>query len=177
MSDFAVNENFADPTNGVPVDAIPPQQDNVEWVLIAEAEWKLNSHEKKQINLALNRHLPNKPVENIRKIRNKPQYRTFYNDFIFKRTAESSKPTTTLLNHTPNLHEVENVESDTHLKQFVIGNYQLINLPTEELSQPLCHLTGMETRQNLIDKEDLMTLKKKEKCSAHPEVIKAKRKS
>ena len=38
MSDFAVNENFADNTNGVPVDAIPPQQDNVEWVLIAEAE-------------------------------------------------------------------------------------------------------------------------------------------
>ena len=57
MSDFAVNENFADPTNGVPVDAIPPQQDNVEWVLIAEAEWKLNSHEKKHINLALNRYI------------------------------------------------------------------------------------------------------------------------
>ena len=46
-----------------------------------------------------------------------------------------------------------NVESDTHLKQFVIGNYQLINLPIEELSQLLCHLTETETRQNLIDKE------------------------
>ena len=135
---------------------IPPQQDNVEWVLFAEAKWKLNSHEKKHINVALNRHLPNVPnvpVENIRKIRNKPQYRTFYNDFIIKRTTESSKLTTTLLNSIPNLQEVENVENDTHLKQFVIGNYQLINLPIEELPQILCHLTETETIQNLIDKE------------------------
>ena len=47
VSDFAGNENFADPKNGVPVVVIPPQQDNVECVQIAEAKWKLSSHEKK----------------------------------------------------------------------------------------------------------------------------------
>ena len=41
MSDFAANENFGDPTNGVPVDLIPLQQVNVQvWIQIAEAEWK-----------------------------------------------------------------------------------------------------------------------------------------
>ena len=90
-------------------DAIPPQQDNVEWVQIAGVEWKLNSHEKKKINLALNRHLPNISVENIRKIRNKPQYlNTFYNNFIIQRTTESSKLTTILLHPIPNLQQVEN---------------------------------------------------------------------
>ena len=92
-------------------------------------------------------------MKNIRTIRNKPQYRTFHNDFIIKRITESSKLTTTLLKPTTNLQEVENVESDTHLKQFVIGNYQLINLPAVELSQLLSHLTKTETRRKLIDKE------------------------
>ena len=35
------------------------------WTDIAIAEWKLNSLEKKRINLALHRYLPNVPVETI----------------------------------------------------------------------------------------------------------------
>ena len=69
------------------------------WTDIASAEWKLNSLEKKRINLALHRYLPNVPVETIRKIRNKPGYRKFLYSFIIQKTC-SVKPTKYVVNTT-----------------------------------------------------------------------------
>ena len=126
------------------------------WTQIAEAEWKLKSFEKKRINMSLHQHLPNISVKSIRRVRNKQQYRTFYNDFILERTTESGNQTKTLKYPIPDLQGTDDVENGRCLKQFVIGNYQLLNLSAEELSQLLNQSTQSETKQNLIDREYLM---------------------
>ena len=90
---------------------VPSPQDTVVWTQIAEAEWKLKSYEKKRINLSLHQHLPSISVKSNRRVRNKQQYRTFYNDFILEKTTESGNQTKTLINPIPDLQETDDVKT------------------------------------------------------------------
>ena len=124
------------------------------WADKASAKWKLNSLEKKRINLALHTYLPNVPAETIRKVRNKPGYRKFLNSFIIQKKTCPVKPTKYSVNITLTTSSVEKfVNSEIQLKQFLLANYKYIKLPGDELSELLNWVTDIDSKRRLIDKE------------------------
>lgn len=143
-----------DTSNHVVGNTLDPSRVDGLWTDIANAEWMLNSLEKKRINLALHRYLPNVPVETIRKIRNKPGYRKFLNNFIIQKTTSSVKPTKYAVDPTLVAFPVDTiVDSEIKLKQFILSNYKYLKMPCEELSEVLSQVDDVDSKRRLIDKE------------------------
>ena len=99
------------------------------WKRMSKVEVGLNDQERKRINIALSRHFPDMSVKQIRKIRNKPGYKSLLSN-AFQDCAALRHPENSESSGLPAFdgHEgidknIVSLDSRVKLKQFVIERY------------------------------------------------------